>query len=86
MLDAVYIETLNRIQLEYLEMPDLRLTLRQARRMWSLPQGVCDRAMALLVDRGFLVRRLTEDSCVERGRRLSGRSTGSLRTRSRTIL
>ena len=56
MLDAVDIETLNRIQLEYLEMPHMKLTLRQARRMWSLPQEVCDRAMALLVDRGFLVR------------------------------
>jgi len=55
-VEAVDIETLNRIQLEYLEMPDMKLTLPQAGRLWSLRLDVCHRALQLLVDRGFLVR------------------------------
>jgi hypothetical protein len=45
-----------RIQMEYLEMPGLKLTLRQARRLWNLPSDECEAALATLVDDGFLVR------------------------------
>jgi len=55
-VETVDIETLNRIQLEYLEMPDKKLTLGQAVRLWSLRREVCESALRLLVDRGFLMR------------------------------
>lgn len=43
-----------RIRIEYIEMPDLKLTRAQARRLWNLPQEVCDTALARLVGSGFL--------------------------------
>jgi len=55
-VEAVDIETLNRIQLEYLEMPDLKLSLAQAVRLWGLQADEGESALQLLVDRGFLVR------------------------------
>jgi len=45
-----------RIAVDYIEMPDLVVTARQAARLWNLPADVCERALAALVDRGFLVR------------------------------
>jgi hypothetical protein len=48
------------IQMEYREMPDLKLTCRQAQRLWSLPpQELCDHALVLLMQARFLV--LTRD-------------------------
>jgi hypothetical protein len=47
------------IQMEYGEMPDLKLTCRQAQRLWSLPQDLCDHALLLLLQTRFLV--LTRD-------------------------
>ena len=44
------------IEMEYLEMPDLKLTLGQARRLWDLPIDLCESALTSLVERGFLVR------------------------------
>jgi len=49
-------EAITRIALEYIEMPDLKLTARQAHRLMNLPGEVCDRALEALVDRGFLVQ------------------------------
>ena len=49
-------ETVLRIAMEYIEMPDLKLTVEQARRLWNLPANVCDTALATLVSRGFLRR------------------------------
>lgn len=49
-------EAVTRIALEYLEMPDLKLTARQARRLLNLPGEVCDKALEVLVDRGFLIQ------------------------------
>ena len=49
-------EILNRIQLDYLEMPNLRLTMPQARRLWDLPADSCDAALDVLVVSGFLQR------------------------------
>lgn len=49
-------EVVSRIAVEYIEMPDLRLTAAQVRRLWNLSADVCDRALAALVARGFLVQ------------------------------
>jgi hypothetical protein len=49
-------QILTRIQLEYLELPNLRLTTLQARRLWNLPADWCDAALDLLVLSGFLRR------------------------------
>jgi hypothetical protein len=43
-----------RIRTEYIEMPDLKLTLAQVRRLCGLTQDVCDAAMRTLVHAGFL--------------------------------
>jgi hypothetical protein len=43
-----------RIQIEYVEMPNLRLTARQVQRLWSLPEELCDAVLALLMRKGFL--------------------------------
>ncbi len=50
-------ELLLRIRGEYLEMPGLRLTVDQARRLWALDQLTCLSLLDALVDAGFLVRR-----------------------------
>ena len=47
-------EVLQRIQGEFLEMPGLRLTRAQARRLWGLESGVCDALLSALVDAKFL--------------------------------
>src|SRR5262245_44216935 len=47
---------LERIRMEYIEMPDLRLTERQARRLWNLDAAVCETLLAALVGEGFLAR------------------------------
>jgi hypothetical protein len=45
-----------RIQLEYIEMPDLKLTLAQIRRLCDLPEDLCEPAVAALLQAGFLWR------------------------------
>jgi len=49
-------EILNRIQMEYVEMPDLKLTLPQARRLWNLDSLICEAAMDALVAVKFLAQ------------------------------
>jgi hypothetical protein len=44
------------IRMEYLEMPDLKLTLRQAVRLWDTPPESCEAALDVLVLSGFLAR------------------------------
>ena len=44
------------IRMEYLEMPDLKLTLRQAARLWDAPTEPCEAALDVLVLSGFLAR------------------------------
>lgn len=44
------------IRMEYLEMPDLKLTLAQARRLFGLPIDECQTALEALVTVGFLAR------------------------------
>ena len=47
-------EVLRRVQGEFLEMPGLRLTAAQARRLWGLDATRCDALLAALVDAKFL--------------------------------
>jgi hypothetical protein len=54
-----YEQAITRIAVEYIEMPDLKLTASQARRLWNIPADVCDRALASLVARGFLMQTRT---------------------------
>jgi hypothetical protein len=49
-------EMLRRVQGEYLEMPGLRLTEPQARRLWGLDAASCDALLHALVDSKFLFR------------------------------
>jgi hypothetical protein len=49
-------EILRRVQGEYLEMPGLRLTEPQARRLWGLDAASCDALLGALVDAKFLFR------------------------------
>jgi hypothetical protein len=49
-------ETLRRVQGEFLEMPGLRLTEPQARRLWGLDHDVCEALLQTLVDANFLFR------------------------------
>jgi hypothetical protein len=44
------------IQMEYLEMPELKLTFWQAQRLWNLSTELCDRSLAFLINAGFLTR------------------------------
>jgi hypothetical protein len=45
-----------RIQTEYIEMPDLKLTASQVRRLCGLRADICDAAIRVLVENGFLCR------------------------------
>jgi hypothetical protein len=49
-------DVLRRVQGEFLEMPGLRLTQAQARRLWNLDATSCDALLAQLVDAKFLFR------------------------------
>jgi|tagenome__1003787_1003787.scaffolds.fasta_scaffold20961006_3 hypothetical protein len=43
-----------RIQTEYIEMPDLKLTIAQVQRLCGLRPEVCEAAVRVLVANGFL--------------------------------
>jgi hypothetical protein len=45
-----------RIRGEFLEMPGLRLTTEQARRLWRLDETACDAVLGALVDSRFLAK------------------------------
>ena len=47
-------EVLRRVQGEFLEMPGLRLTEPQARRLWGLDAVSCDALLGALVEAKFL--------------------------------
>jgi hypothetical protein len=49
-------DVLRRVQGEYLEMPGLRLTEPQARRLWGLDAASCEALLGALVDAKFLFR------------------------------
>ena len=50
------LETLVRMQTEWIEMPQLKITRRQAQRLWSMSDEVCETAFATLIRKGFLVQ------------------------------
>ena len=56
----------SRIQVEYLEMPGLKLTRAQLGRLCSLPSAACGAAVSLLLQSGFL-HELADGSFVRRG-------------------
>jgi hypothetical protein len=62
--DGLTEDMLNRVQGEFLEMPGLRLTGTQARRLWGLDALVCDALLDALVDARFLFR--TQDGAFMR--------------------
>jgi len=49
-------DVVRRIRGEFLEMPGLRLTPEQARRLWRLDETACDAVLGALVDAHFLAR------------------------------
>jgi hypothetical protein len=49
-------EVVRRIRGEFLEMPGLRLTEQQARRMWCLDETACEAVLGALVDARFLAK------------------------------
>ena len=49
-------EILHRARGEFLEMPGLRLTVQQARRLWNLETTICETLLSSLVESRFLVR------------------------------
>jgi hypothetical protein len=51
-----YDEVLRRVQGEFLEMPGLRLSEPQARRLWGLEAEHCAALLGALVDAKFLFR------------------------------
>src|SRR6185295_11755977 len=50
-------QILRRIRAEFLEMPGMRLTLSQAKRLWGLDEQTCAPALELLITDRFLSRR-----------------------------
>jgi hypothetical protein len=56
-VDNARLEILERrIRIEYTEWPRLALTLAQARRLWDIPDDLCETVFSTLVLTGFLER------------------------------
>ena len=49
-------DVVERVRMEYLEMPGLALTSCQAGRLFNLDAGVCEDILSRLVQEGFLSR------------------------------
>jgi hypothetical protein len=54
--DLVWRATLNRIRSEFEEMPSLRVTLNQAKRLFGVPEPASAWVLKSLTGEGFLVR------------------------------
>ena len=76
-------EALHRIRMEYVEMPEMKLTLAQMRRLLNLPLEPCEIALATLVDTGFLVQR--RDGAFVRGPALASAVIGQLESLARSM-
>lgn len=48
-------DLIRRVKSEFIEMPGLRLTLMQAKRLWALPHEDCERVLYALVENRFLI-------------------------------
>ena len=57
-------DLVRRIRGEFMEMPGLRLTVPQARRLWRLDETVCDTVLSALVEAHFLA--ITSDGAFVR--------------------
>jgi hypothetical protein len=51
-----FVSAVKRAQAEFLEMPGLHLTEKQAARLWAFDEGLCRAVLAHLVEMRFLVR------------------------------
>jgi hypothetical protein len=69
MFAVIHRQALDRIEMEYIEMPGLRLAPDQIGRLCGLPQDICDGALTVLIQTGFLFR--TEDGLLGRPSRVS---------------
>jgi hypothetical protein len=49
-------DAIRRVKGEFIEMPGLRLTTKQAQRLWGLDPEACDALLDALVDSKFLFR------------------------------
>ena len=49
-------DVVRQIRGEFLEMPGMRLTEQEARRMWRLDETACEAVLEALVDARFLVK------------------------------
>jgi CheY-like chemotaxis protein len=56
-----------RVKANYLDLPGLSLSLRQAQRMWGFDEDICERVLQGLTNEGFLVR--TDDGQYRRRER-----------------
>ena len=74
---------LHRIRMEYVEMPEMKLTLGQMRRLLNLPVDACEVALATLVDTEFLVQRA--DGAFVRGPALASAILNQMETLARTM-
>jgi hypothetical protein len=72
-------DVLRRVQGEFLEMPGLRLTEAQARRLWGLDATSCDALLGALVDAQFLFR--TRDGAFMRFEQATPIKVPSVRSR-----
>jgi hypothetical protein len=50
------LQALVRLQTEWIEMPQMKLTRPQAQRLWRLSDDVCETAFETLVRKGFLIQ------------------------------
>ena len=76
-------ETLRRVRGEFLEMPGLRLTEAQARRLWGLDAGSCEVLLRALVDAKFLFK--TQDGAfmrIEHATPVKTTPTSAIRSRN----
>jgi hypothetical protein len=64
-------DVVSRVRGEFLEMPGLRLTPEQARRLWRLDERSCNAVLHALVDARFLAK--TQDGAFIRQDRSSPR-------------
>lgn len=53
--DSTLMQALVRARAEFIEMPDLQLTVVQASRLWSLDLETCSEILSRLVEARFLV-------------------------------
>ena len=56
-MSAVNKDLIQRVKAEYVEMPGLALTHRQARRLWNMDSELCDHVLRELVLERFLWER-----------------------------